>query len=356
MNFAPAELTGTRPVTLIHALSPTSPLGEIKDELLHRLTQISLGQQLVANVQSRLSDGSFIVKLADTVAKMNLPASTEVGAKLNLTLIGKEPRPTFVISPSAENITSGINSTPTEISNTAHLISTLLQNSSNLSPAMIVAKNNTVLMNQTSQPQAVAHTLQQAISQSGVFYESHLANWASGHMSVTLLMQEPQAQLSPRLENSSPAEIPKTTNKQTELSNNPTLQQLVNTQLQTLEQNHITWQGNAWPGQAMQWEISQDTPQHNQQRTSAESTWHSDVKFELPALGNITATLRLTGTHLNVQIQAENPDSANKLQANTTLLVNALAAAGIPIDTVLIKPAISATQAPVDLTIGQHDE
>ncbi|BBP00867.1 flagellar hook-length control protein FliK [Sulfuriferula nivalis] len=353
MNFAPAELTGTRPVTLIHASSPISPLGDIKDELLHRLTQISLGQQLVANVQSKLSDGSFLVKLADTVAKMNLPNSTEVGSKLNLTLIGKEPRPTFVISPSAENITSGINSTPTDISNTAHLISTLLQNSSNQPPAMIIAKSNTVLMNQTSQPQAVAQTLQQAISQSGVFYESHLANWASGHMNVTQLMQEPQAQLSPRLETSSSTD---TTNKLTELSNNPTLQQLVNTQLQTLEQNHLIWQGNAWPGQAMQWEISQDTPQHNQQQTSAESTWHSDVKFELPALGNITATLRLTGTHLSVQIQTENPDSANKLQTNTTLLVNALSAAGIPIDAVLIKPAISATQVPVDLSMSQNNE
>jgi hypothetical protein len=211
-------------------------------------------------------------------------------------------------------------------------------------------------MNQTSQPQAVAQTLQQAISQSGVFYESHLANWASGHMNMTQLMQEPQAQLSPRLETPSSTEMSITTNKPTELLNNPTLQHLVNTQLQTLEQNHIIWQGNAWPGQAMQWEISQDTPQQNQQQTPAESTWHSDVKFELPALGNITATLRLTGTHLSVQIQAENLDSANKLQANTTRLVNALAAAGIPIDSVLIKPAISATQVAMDLSTSQTHE
>jgi hypothetical protein len=343
-------------------------LGDIKDELLHRLTQINLGQQLVANVQSKLSDGSFLVKLADTVAKMNLPTATEVGSKLNLTLISKDPRPTFVISPTQEGIASGNNSTPTAISNAAHIISTLLQNSSNQPPAMVIAKNNTVLMNQNTPPQTVAQSLQQAITQSGVFYESHLANWAGGHMNVTQLMQEPQAQLSPRLVPQQPnsfieqltttsldsfaAQSTASPNKSPDILNNQMLQHLVNTQLQTLEQNHIIWQGNAWPGQPMQWEIGQDQPQKNQQQTSAESTWHSDVKFQLPALGNITATLRLTGTHLNVQIQAENPDSVIKLQANTTLLINALAAAGIPIDSVLIKP----TQEPVELPIDQNNE
>jgi hypothetical protein len=346
-------------------------LGDIKDELLHRLTQINLGQQLVANVQSKLSDGSFLVKLADTVAKMNLPTATEVGSKLNITLISKDPRPTFVISPTQEGIASGNNSTPTAISNAAHIISTLLQNSSNQPPAMVIAKNNTVLMNQNTPPQTVAQSLQQAITQSGVFYESHLANWAGGHMNVTQLMQEPQAQLSPRLVPQQPnsfieqlttasktspdsfaAQSTASPNKSPDILNNQMLQHLVNTQLQTLEQNHIIWQGNAWPGQPMQWEIGQDQPQKNQQQTSAESTWHSDVKFQLPALGNITATLRLTGTHLNVQIQAENPDSVIKLQANTTLLINALAAAGIPIDSVLIKP----TQEPVELPIDQNNE
>lgn len=376
MNFPRAEVAGTRPVTLIQALPPTSPLGDTRDELLHRLTQISLGQELIANVQAKLSDGSFLVRLADTVAKMNLPASTEVGTKLNLTLVNKEPRPTFVVN----ELPGSTNSTPTQISNTAHLITTLLQNSSNQPPTAVIAKSDAVILRQNTPPQVIAQTLQQAITQSGVFYESHLASWASGQMNLTQLMQEPQAQLSPRLGippqqlsesnaqllNKSPDMLSNQTlqnvaNTQrqgaeqnhissSDVLNNPTLQHLVNTQLQTLEQNHIVWQGNAWPGQAMQWTISQDTPEHGQQQSAQQSTWRSDVKFELPALGKVTATLRLSGEHLSVQIHTEDADTANKLQTNTTLLINALSAAGIPLDTILIKSSEPTEHLPADLS------
>ncbi|MFA5172202.1 MAG: flagellar hook-length control protein FliK [Sulfuriferula sp.] len=376
MNFPRAEVTGTRPVTLIQALPPTSSLGDTRDELLHRLTQISLGQELVANVQAKLSDGSFLVRLADTVAKMNLPASTEVGAKLNLTLVNKEPRPTFVVNELADSA----NSTPTQISNTAHLITTLLQNSSNQPPAMVIAKSDTVMMRQNTPPQVIAQTLQLAITQSGVFYESHLASWVSGQMNIAQLMQEPQAQLSPHLGTpprplsesniQPPSKLPDILSNQTlqnlantqrqgmeqnhiaspDVLNNPTLQHLVNTQLQTLEQNHIVWQGNAWPGQAMQWTISQDTPQHEQQQSAPQSTWRSDVKFELPALGKVTATLRLSGEHLSVQIHTEDAGTANKLQANTALLISALSAAGIPLDAILIKPSEPTDHLPADLS------
>ncbi len=346
MNFPRAEVTGTRPVTLIQAISPISPLGDTRDELLHRLTQISLGQELVANVQARLSDGSFLVKLADTVAKMNLPASTEVGAKLNLTLVNKEPRPTFVIN----ELSDSSNSTPTQISNTAHLITTLLQNSSNQPPAAVIAKSDAVIMRQNTPLQEVAQTLQQAITQSGVFYESHLASWASGQMNLAQLMQEPQAQLSPHLGMISSEPNAQQLNKLPDILSNQTLQHLVNTQLQALEQNHIVWQGNAWPGQAMQWTISQDAPQHEQQQSAPQSTWQSDVKFELPVLGKVTATLRLSGEHLSVQIHTEDADTANKLKTNTTLLINALSAAGIPLDTILIKPSEATDHLPADLS------
>jgi hypothetical protein len=360
MNFAPAELTGTRPVTLIHALSPTSPLGEVKDELLHRLSQIALGQEVVANVQSKLTDGSFLVKLADTVAKMNLPASTEVGSKLSLTLVGKEPRPTFTINQAPESIPPSINSTPTAISNTAHLISTLLQKVSQQAPAMVLAKSNSVLMNPSTPVQTVAQSLQQAITQSGVFYESHLASWASGQMNVTQLMLEPQGQLSPRLESPPPNPLTQTPQqvqpKTADIFSNPMLQTLVNTQLQTLEQNHIVWQGNAWPGQTMQWEITQDTPQRNQQQNTSQPSWRSDVKFELPTLGNVAATLRITSGHLSIQIQAENADSEKALQANTPSLINALAAAGIPLDAIAIKAAIADSSAVSDAPLSQSHE
>lgn len=337
MNFPKSEVTGTRPVTLIQAISPTSPLGDVKEEILHRLNQISLGQQLEADVQTKLSDGSFLVKLADTVTKMNLPGSINVGDKLNLTLIDKTPRPTFLLN-SVADLTASINSTPTEISSTAKLITSLLQASSSQTQPATVG-NNTPIISQASQatPQ-IAANLNLAITQSGVFYESHLAAWVNGQMSLPAIKQEPQAQLvnqtNALVTNTDLANTSIT--KQADVTNNPVLNNLLNAQLHTLENNHIMWQGQAWQGQAMQWAISQDTPQQSNQE-STQSTWRSDVKFELPGLGTITATLRLHGDHLSVQIRTDNENTTNALQTNSQSFQDALAAAGIPLDALLVK-------------------
>ncbi len=337
MNFPKSEMTGTRPVTLIQALSPTSPLGDVKEEILHRLNQIGLGQQLEADVQTRLSDGSFLVKLADTITKMNLPNGTNVGDKLNLTLIDKTPRPTFLLNAAAD-LPASINSTPTEISSAAKLITTLLQASSNQTQSAVVGNNTPIIGSTMPATPEIAASLKQAITQSGVFYESHLAAWVSGQMSLPAIKQEPQAQLvnqtnalitSADLANSAVA-------KQADVTNNPVLNNLLNAQLHTLENNHIMWQGQAWQGQTMQWAISQDSPQQSNQE-STQSTWRSDVKFELPGLGTITATLRLNGEHLSVQIRTDNESATNTLQTNSQSFQNALAAAGIPLDALLVK-------------------
>ena len=330
-------MAGTRPVTLIQALSPTSPLGDLKEEVLHRLNQINLGQQLEADVQTKLSDGSFLVKLADTVTKMNLPSTTNIGDKLNLTLIDKAPRPTFLLN-QATNLLASIDSTPTEISSTAKFITTLLQASSNQTEPAVVG-NNTPIITQTSQTaQQIAANLKQSISQSGVFYESHLAAWVNGQINLPAIKQEPQGQLSSQMNTlGTPAEsVSPLIAKQADLTNNPVLNNLLNAQLQTLENNHIMWQGQAWQGQPMQWEISQDTPQQSNQE-DAQSTWCSEVKFEFPNLGIVTATLRLNGEHLSVQIRTENENAINTLQTNGQSFQDALAAAGIPLDAFLVK-------------------
>ncbi|MEQ1667368.1 MAG: flagellar hook-length control protein FliK [Sulfuriferula sp.] len=338
MNFPKSEMTGTRPVTLIQALSPTSPLGDVKEEILHRLNQISLGQQLEADVQTRLSDGSFLVKLADTITKMNLPDGTNVGDKLNLTLIDKTPRPTFLLNAAAD-LPARINSTPTEISNTAKLITTLLQASSNQTQPAVVGNNTPIISSTMPATPEIAASLKQAITQSGVFYESHLAAWVSGQMSLPAIKQEPQAQLVNQMNalvtNTDPANTAIT--KQADVTNNPVLNNLLNAQLHTLENNHIMWQGQAWQGQAMQWAISQDTPQQQSNQEDRHQIWRSDVKFELPGLGTITATLRLNGEHLSVQIRTDNDSTTNTLQTNSQSFQDALAAVGIPLDALLVK-------------------
>ena len=56
-----------------------------------------LGKAIHGEIQAKLTDGTFIVKFADTQARMQLPPGALVGADVPLTLIGLHPRPTFQV-------------------------------------------------------------------------------------------------------------------------------------------------------------------------------------------------------------------------------------------------------------------
>lgn len=330
MLFPRPEPTGTRPVTLIQALLPTSPLGDLREEILHRLTQIKLGQQLEADVQAKLSDGSFLVKIADATTRMNLPSSTNIGDKVALTLIGKEPRPTFLLNSDAM-LPHEISST-TSLSTTAKLIDTLLHNAlpgQQVEPAVI---GKAPIIHQAGLPAPqLANALEQTLTKTGVFYESHLNEWVNGQRTLTDIKQEPQAQQTSQI-NVVMDTKPLTSQAETA---NQTLNQLVSQQLQTLEQNRIIWQGEVWPGQTMRWEVSEDTSESVSEQIQA--SWRSEVRFEMPQLGVITATLRLTGEHLTLQIHTDTALAAAQLQAQGNELGDALAAAGIPLDGLRVK-------------------
>ncbi|ARU31515.1 hypothetical protein CAP31_07330 [Sulfuriferula sp. AH1] len=331
MLFPRPEPTGTRPVTLIQALLPTPPQGDLREEILHRLTQIKLGQQLEADVQAKLSDGSFLVKIADATTRMNLPVSTNIGDKVALTLISKEPRPTFLLNSEAM-LPHEISSSTTSLSSTAKLIDTLLHNAptgQQAEPA-VIGKTPIIPQAGLSAPQ-LANALEQTLTKTGVFYESHLNEWVNGQRTLIDIKQEPQAQQTSQI----------STATDTKLSASPaetvnqTLTQLVNQQLQTLEQNRILWQGEVWPGQTMRWEVSEDTPEAVSEQM--QTSWRSEVRFEMPQLGLITATLQLTGERLTLQIHTDTALAAAQLQAQGNKLGDALAAAGIPLDGLRVK-------------------
>ncbi|MHB1676698.1 MAG: flagellar hook-length control protein FliK [Sulfuriferula sp.] len=341
------ESPGALPVTLIQALLPTAGLGDHQAETALWINQLNLGQRVIAEVQAHLSDGSFLVKIGDTTSRMNLPAATIVGEKINLTLISKAPLPTFILN--ANSAAATTDSSVMSLSNTGKLITALLQHTANeIIPLSLLGK--TPIVSQANLPvPELAHALQQAITTSGLFYESHLNEWIAGQRTIAELMQEPQAaQTNQIVALSSNPNIPVTavitpsmattatiaaTVAATAASDtsitNPVLGQLVNQQLQTLEQNRIIWQGELWPGQPMQWEVSEDTPKRNE--TQIATSWSSKVRFELPQLGVIIAHLRLNGEQLSMQIHADTTAAAEQLQAHGSQLSSALAAAGIPL-------------------------
>ncbi|MCU6435382.1 flagellar hook-length control protein FliK [Undibacterium sp. Jales W-56] len=374
-----------RPVAAIEAPSAVASLTETKQEVVSKLEQLVIGRQLQGEVLSRLNDGTFLVKIAGTTARMNLPADSKTGDVLNLKLLTTDPRPTFILGSGneiatetaifpkqtlleqalqdvttehAETISTDLSkaaktspkatpdqaittSTPTTISNTGKLIDSILHvvqekgTSNALAGTTPIAEHTDILKS----PADLSTQLQKTISSSGLFYESHLADLADGKRSIADIRSEPQAQQSIQIEEAEVSKQPD--NQLTAPTNKPLanteLTQLIHLQLDTLEQQKIVWQGNLLPNLPMQWEIVRDNRGQAKPSSESDDAWQSTVRFELPNLGTISATINLRGEHVQLFVRTNKSATADVLKTRVSELANSLKNAGSSLDGISVK-------------------
>lgn len=395
MAVLPTDITGPRPLTSIESTRAVTPLGDTRQDTLDRLTRLEVGKQFQAQILSRYNDGTFLVRIADTAARLALPAGGKVGDGLALTLLSTEPRPTFSLdgqtAAESANLTPGARiarslylsnaeaqaalATPAaeggaataELSSTGKLIDRLLTaaQEQGIEPTLL-GKLPIASAAGAGAPQ-LASALQDTLAFSGLFYESHLQQWAAGERPLADLLREPQAQAGkgaqtaaaaasaaasqvPGLDNAPPevrearrnlldyfsaAPLP-AENKTAALD--PATAQMVNLQLNTLEQQRVQWQGELWPGQPMRWEVSRD--EQSGQGASGDpdqQQWQSVVRFSLPSLGEVSATVRLAGQRVQIQVRTTSEESAATLRRFGPQLAGALGAAGSVLDGLTIK-------------------
>jgi hypothetical protein len=331
-------ILGSAATAPVGAAVPVAALGEPGQESLRRLTALETGKAFQAQVLSRLSNGDFLVGIADTAARMALPQGTRVGEQLSLTMIGREPRPLFLLErPAAQDQAS--------VSPAARLVSSLMQ----AAPAMPAALSGAAPLAAPGTPlQAapLAQALQDSLEYSGLFYESHVSQWAHGARSLPHLQREPQMQAAQVIPPDSTSELrvypggagidasPQAASAPLELD----AASLIRLQLDTLEQRGVAWRGELLPGQPMQWEVrEQGQEASGPALPPAERAWHSTVRLELPALGAVAASLQLQGGHLQLTLRAEDAGSAALLRANGDGLAQALEAAGLPLDMMTVR-------------------
>lgn len=365
--------------SLVKPTTPTQPIQSIvsvadtRREAFSRLAQITIGQELQGKVLSRFSDGTHLVQIANTAARMTLPAYAGVGDGLLLKLIGTDPRPTFLLSertPASTPETPGApgtpaaraqqtlqqgsaatvthqtplptghqgaaqtapQGTPTSLSSAAKLIDTLLQASQQGNMSNAITGGAPLYPGPMLQTAALAANLRQAIQSSGVFYESHVAQWASGKRPIEDLQKEPQGQV--RQQARSGSDI-----LQRADPTHSQLGQIINLQLNALEQHRLIWQGQAWPGQDMQWEIMQEDAQDKEQHEAQdnETAWQSTVRFQFRNLGGIAASIHVIGNQIHIQINTDSAQTADRLNAQSHLLKQSMLAAGSPLDSLTVK-------------------
>lgn len=279
---------------------------------------------------------------------MRLPAGIRPGDVLNLIFVSREPQPTFTLA--ADPPPVGVSSL---LSETGRFIDNLLHRTIfSASPATLSAASFRfpLLAAPPTDGADLARSLASALGRSGLFYESHLAQWVGGTRSLAELLLEPQARLSgPAQLSDADAESSATVAIATDATDtrdasdpvHPGAVALVRQQLEVFEMRHFAWQGEAWPGQTIAWEAAEEAPQRREEMEGngsdqlSPAAWQTRLRLTLPNLGSITASLRLNMrdpgemSGVDVRLTAAEPVTAAVLRAGAAPLANGFDAAGI---------------------------
>jgi hypothetical protein len=183
-------------------------------------------------------------------------------------------------------------------------------------PGAVIRPAKPLLAGPPLAPDALAGALQASIARSGLFYESHLADWALANYPRPELDQEPQSALAAQPAaadaNGTPAPAlpPETT------------QPLIRHQLDALATGHFGWEGEAWPGQHVALVIEGDPAQ----RDAPEPPWRTRLRLDLPRLGRVDIDIALHGRSLALSVRPAAAAAANALDGRVDELASALRA------------------------------
>ena len=274
------------------------------------------------------------------VLQMKLPRSMHPGETFNLIFLSREPKPTFGLVLDSPALVSQLSGTGRFIS--ALLQQPLLPGSTSLSAQPHVAPLLPAPPGEgtSAQHTRLAQGLMQAISSSGLFYESHLAQWVAGKRLLTTLLLEPQGRLfgppSRSLDTASSlasregdAALPSHSHGDYSNPMHRDTHALLRQQLDILETGHLQWRGEVWPDQTIEWDtVGEKMDESEGDSTTRYPVWKTSVRLALPNLGFVRADLRLTEFGVEVRITVAE-SSAVILRAEAGRFAAELDGAGI---------------------------
>jgi hypothetical protein len=259
---------------------------------------------------------------------MQLPKGHQPGDRLQLTLLARLPQLTFVlrVSPQEDIV---------DLTSAGEAITKILRLANGNSVAPSLTGYEPIVSESTAEPLQISRGLRDRLATSGLFYESHVAEWVTGSRSLASLSREPQQQLTANT-SAQITGVLDTAASDTELA------RLVQLQLGLLEQQHVVWCGDLWPGQGMRWEVEKhgqqpDPEDRCQEIAESASDWATAIQLELPALGRVSARLRVTMDRLQIEIETADSGAASKLTDRASELVHSLHDSGLHADSLTIS-------------------
>lgn len=337
----PSDLASRLRLLTESVVNPVSPVHEIPADL----PELPVGQRFTARLESALPDGTFRALVAGRNLTLALPQSAKPGDTLDLVVTARTPR--LIVAENAEGAATR-QSSPATLSLAGRIISTLLSGEARAPQPATITRTAPLLPEPPLQGARLAPALQQAIVESGLFYEAHQAQWVAGRYPSEALSREPQARLSrPQRTPEAAAnrqaaeEIPAGDRSRSDAPAagrgaapapglTTELQPLVQQQLDAFATQHIVWRGEIWPGQSLQWEIEADDEERREEPGETPAgTWTTTLRLVLPRLGEVNVVLRLAPEKVSLAMTAS-ADSAATLRQGFAELAAAFAAAGLP--------------------------
>lgn len=307
MYIAKPETNSTQQIGSVYRVVPVLPVGAINSpthQLEAQAKAFTRGETYTARVLQQVSGQNFLVEVKNDTAqsvvlKMELGQQAKVGQQLPLQFLHEQPVMTFML----KQASAGFTGTSVSLSHTGSLLGQYLgqAEAQHLSPRYEAVN---AITHFPFKPQVFAQDLKQAITQSGVFYESHLQAASQGQYSLQQLRQEPQNQ---------PGFNPAT---------------LMFQQLAVLEHQRFSWHGEVWPGQQMHWDVyEQRLPteaEHTSSSTEDERLIASELSIDFPHLGAVKAKISMVHGHMRIHLESETASTFQLLQQQKAKLAEAM--------------------------------
>lgn len=359
------------------------------------LPEFQPGQAFTARIQELLPDNTYKALVAGRQLTLQLPEGANPGDVLELTVVDRSAQTVIARRAEAQANPAHVDARPypyARISDAGRLIGGLLPAEGETPPPAALNRGQPLLAQAPNAGAELAPALQKAVSQSGLFYEAHQAQWVTGERSLASLRAEPQGQLPPPprpLPAGNPAGVPEgnaaagqveqqggnfvrpetlaqtrtdaagraaepslarseaqpqsTSSTSSQQAGAPvvpdSIRSIVQQQLDAVATQRLAWHGEVWPGQNVEWAIQRDAVEERD-ASMADAVdarrWSTSLRLTMPRLGTVDAVLQLTGNGLSIRLAA-GAEATGDLREQVPGLREALAGAGLDLQSVDIR-------------------
>ena len=193
----PADVANRLQIAADTALRPVAP----EQELTDKLSGLVAGQKVMAVIQAMLPNGTYRAVINQRSITLALPFAAKSGDSLELQVTESNGKLALAVvsGQGDDGLEAAANSSArASLSRTGQLISTLYSGAreGGGETAAVPLNANQPIGTTPVSAQDLLPQLKQAITQSGMFYEAHQAEWVEGRLAKSALLQEPQGKLS----------------------------------------------------------------------------------------------------------------------------------------------------------------